>query len=88
TLPSWQRAKELCSRVQIAVAPRPGIDTRQVIADTCGAIPGSRVAAVEMPDLDVSSTWLRERLRRRLRVDPLLPPAVWDYIREKGIYDG
>jgi len=88
TLPSWERAQELCARVQIAVAPRPGIETGRVIAEIDGVMPASRVTPVEMPDLDISSTWLRERLRRGLRVDPLLPPPVWDYIRDRGIYYG
>jgi nicotinate-nucleotide adenylyltransferase len=39
-----------------------------------------------MPLLPVSATEIRDRVRRGLPVDDLVPPAVEAYIREHGLY--
>jgi nicotinate-nucleotide adenylyltransferase len=39
-----------------------------------------------MPLVPVSATEVRERVRRGEPIGDLVPPAVADYIRERGLY--
>ncbi|HPW17385.1 MAG TPA: nicotinate-nucleotide adenylyltransferase [Candidatus Aminicenantes bacterium] len=50
--------------------------------------PGRRVFLMPIRALDVSSTAIREKARRGLSVEGLVPRAVAAYIRERGLYRG
>lgn len=52
------------------------------------APPRRRVLLVPIPALDVSSTEVRERVRRGRPLAGLVPPAVAAYIREHQLYRG
>ena len=41
-----------------------------------------------MPEVAVSSTEIRDRVRKSLPIDFLVPPAVAAYIAEHGLYRG
>jgi nicotinate-nucleotide adenylyltransferase len=41
---------------------------------------------VAAPQIDVSSTLIRQRVKTGLDIDYLTPPAVVDYIRSKNLY--
>ncbi|HVF13021.1 MAG TPA: hypothetical protein VM942_00410, partial [Acidimicrobiales bacterium] len=47
-----------------------------------------RVKRVDMPPLDISSSDLRDRHRRGLPLDYLVPDPVIDLIRQRGLYAG
>ncbi len=85
-LPRWKDADHLLALVTVAAAPRPGVDVRVAADNLMRTFHNAHVCALEMPELDVSSTWLRERMHRGLRVDPLLPTGVWDLIVAEGGY--
>ena len=51
-------------------------------------VPGSDVTSVPIPAFGVSSTMLRERVRRGLPIDYLTPAAVARYIAGHGLYRG
>ncbi|HOW85868.1 MAG TPA: nicotinate-nucleotide adenylyltransferase [Candidatus Aminicenantes bacterium] len=52
------------------------------------ARPRCRVLLVPIPALDVSSTEVRERVRRGRPLAGLVPPAVAAYIRQRQLYRG
>ncbi|MEO1060610.1 MAG: nicotinate-nucleotide adenylyltransferase [Actinomycetota bacterium] len=76
---SWERAAELRERSRIVVVDRPG---------AAGSRPpeGWDWINVEAPRLDVSSTDLRDRVRDGRPLDYLIPAAVLEVIRERGLY--
>jgi nicotinate-nucleotide adenylyltransferase len=84
--PNWHRAEELARLVTVVAAPRPGVDVEAEAGRHRSAFPGARVICLDMPALDISSSWIRNRIEAGLRVDPLLPRGVWDLIGQKGIY--
>ncbi len=85
-LPHWKEIDELLALVTVVAAPRPGI-LLQETADALQKQYGhARMVVLSMPELDISSTWLRERMRNRLRVDPLLPAGVAEVILREGGY--
>jgi len=76
---TWHRAEELRAAVTIAVVARADTEPVSVPA-------GWRHVAVTMPNLDVSSTALRDRLATGQPVDVLVPPSVVRLIRTRGLY--
>lgn len=79
-LDTWKRPDAVARLATLAVVPRPGT----------AAHPGPpwRVEDVDMPPLDVSSSELRDRYRRGLPLDFLVPDPVITVIRRRGLYAG
>lgn len=83
-LPKWHQAESLIQEATILVMARPGfvlpwdslpVGFRQLKANL-----------VEAPLIDISATEIRRRVREGLSLDELTPPAVIEYIRQRGLY--
>ncbi len=79
TLPTWERADELATRVTVAVVSRPPMAHPAVPA-------GWTWVPVEGPAVDVSSSQVRTLLSQGADVDGLVPAAVIRCIRRRGLY--
>jgi nicotinate-nucleotide adenylyltransferase len=79
-LPTWHHAGEVRSRVELAVAPRPGYSQSEVEEAAGG------VAWLEVPMLEVSGTMIRQRVASGLAVRFLVPDAVWNYLEHHRLY--
>ncbi len=76
-LGTWFRWQDVVRLVEFIVVTRPGTEY---------AIPtGARVFELDGIDLPVSSSAIREELAAR-RIPAELPPAVAEYIQERGLY--
>jgi nicotinate-nucleotide adenylyltransferase len=74
---TWHRWRDVVAAVEFIVVTRPGHDY---------AIPeGARVRPLGSVNMTVSSSQIRQMLARRQQPEEL-PPAVFDYIREHGLY--
>lgn len=82
-LPTWHRAGEVLSRVDLAVAPRPGTDRASVEATVDTAV---RMDWLNMVSLDVSGTQIRDRVGRGLPSRFLVRDAVWRYYMAENLY--
>ncbi|MDP2674993.1 MAG: nicotinate-nucleotide adenylyltransferase [Dehalococcoidia bacterium] len=82
-LPSWVRPERILELATLAVARRTGVP--QAAEER---LPGlsERVVWLKMPLLAVSASEVRERVRRGLPLEGMVPPAVAAYIREHGLY--
>jgi nicotinate-nucleotide adenylyltransferase len=86
-LPSWARPERILELATLVVARRAGVELAAV--EKAGQrLPGllDRAVWLKMPLVDVTATAVRERVRRVLPVDDLLPEAVETYIRERQVY--
>ncbi len=84
-LPKWRQPEEVVRLTRFLVSVRPGVKKAEVLA----ALPDvweERVTFIEMPELDISSTYLRERLKVGSSVRYLLPCAVEEYILTHRLY--
>lgn len=76
SLHTWHCIDELVELVQFVGVKRPGT----------AAITEYPICMVEVPQIDLSSTLIRERLTTGGTVTLLLPEAVESFIREEGLY--
>ena len=82
TLGTWHRAGDLAALAEVIAVARPGFDAR----DLRPAPEWPKVHVPDVPEVDVSSTEIRRRVRDGLPVDGLVPPVVAGYIAEHGLY--
>jgi nicotinate-nucleotide adenylyltransferase len=82
----WEQPRKVLEQALLAVAPRPGASIDQVreALERLGA--ADRMVVVEMPEVDASSTEVRERVARGESVRELVPEAVAEAIAERGLY--
>jgi nicotinate-nucleotide adenylyltransferase len=78
-LDTWKGIDSVRQLATLVVVNRPGSRVDQ-------QLPGWRVAAVEIPALDVSSTDLRQRAADGRPLDFLIPLPAVRCIRERGLY--
>lgn len=84
---TWHRWEELLRECRFAALTRPGCDTAALRALLPEEL-WDRVDLVPAPGLDVSSTEVRERVRRGEPIRYLVPDLVEAYIRKHRLYSG
>lgn len=75
-LPTWRRAAELALRIHFLVAVRSGFPFTETLAAAQKEIPQLQAMPVEMPIIDVSSSWVRHRWAAGKPVCGLVPDSV------------
>ena len=81
----WKQPEELLAMCRFIAATRPGYDLRQLNALLGEYFSGS-VSILEIPAPSISSSDIRERVRRGASIKYLVPEAVEAYIVENGLY--
>lgn len=77
----WKDVNELASLVEFIFLERPGFPVK-----AAPSIPGLRLHRCDGHLLAISSTELRERVKRDLSLDYFVPHKAIVYIREKRLY--
>lgn len=80
-MPHWHEAERIFELATVCVAGRPG-------EDEGGATFGERVTWLKMPQVEISSTDIRERVSAGKSIRYMAPELVLDYIREQRLYAG
>ncbi len=85
-LPKWREPARIVALVELAVIIRPG--NEPALTDLDAAIPGiaGRIAMVDAPLLDISSTRLRAQIQANRSVRYQTPDAVIAYIERERVY--
>jgi nicotinate-nucleotide adenylyltransferase len=86
--PGWREPDRILSLAHLAVAERPGTDRAEVERALAPVSGGGRVRFFDMPEIGVSSTMLRERVRAGESTRYLMPRAVRAYIDQHDLYRG
>jgi nicotinate-nucleotide adenylyltransferase len=83
---TWYQPQRLLELTQLAVVARPGFEIDLVQLEK--QLPGlaARVHWVQMPQLEISSSDLRARVREGRPISYLVPPSVQAYILENRLY--
>lgn len=92
TLGSWREPEQLLGLAGLAVATRGDAPQREVldavarVAGTPGPEDSQSVRFLEMGPIEVSSSMVRDRVRRGEPIEHLVGDAVAGFIAEQGLY--
>jgi nicotinate-nucleotide adenylyltransferase len=87
-LPSWRDPERVLSLATLAVAKRRGT-SRAAVDDALGALRGGeRARFFRMPQIAISSTLLRDRVRAKEPIRFYVPDPVINYIDHHNLYAG
>ena len=75
----WKNYRQILDHYGLYVYPRPGTQLSELRSHP-------NVTVVEAPLLDISATFIRERIRKGQSVRYLVPDAVEEMIKAKGHY--
>lgn len=87
-LPTWEEPEALLNLARFVAVARPGYPTGRFEAFHRSLAPflPDRVAYLEIPELAISSSDLRLRVREGRPITYLVPEAVASYIHKQGLY--
>lgn len=83
-LPKWHKINELARMITFIGLRRPGF------SDDLSILPADlrqAVTIVPMPLLDISSTQIRQRIKRKDSVRFLVPESVYQHMKGMGLYE-
>ncbi len=84
--PKWRNPDRIAALAQLAVVTRPNVAVEiDAIIRAVPALTG-RIHPVAIPQLDIASHDLRDRVAAARPIAYQVPPAVERYIRDAGIY--
>lgn len=84
-LATWHQPREVLQLADVAIAARPGTDITP-IAGLIDDLGGKAPRVVEMPQIDISSTWIRQRAVSGASLRYLVPEPVREIIEARGLY--
>jgi nicotinate-nucleotide adenylyltransferase len=85
-LRSWKEPGEVLGLAKLVVVGRPGLDSPTAEDLRRVGIDPERTILCMTPTPDVAATTVRRRAATGEPLEDLLPPAVLDYIRDRGLY--
>ncbi len=85
-LPTWHNPQEIVQLCHLVVLERPDYEVNLDALEQ--KVPGVKASVIMIPapEIGVSSTDIRERVRRGESIAGLVPVAVAEYIYESGLY--
>jgi nicotinate-nucleotide adenylyltransferase len=85
---TWKDYQELLTLCHFIVAPRPNFHNEKLenTVNTLNSLYNSSIHIVEGPVLDISSSEIRDRVRKGLSISYLVPKPVEEYIYKHGLY--
>ncbi|MEE9166066.1 MAG: nicotinate-nucleotide adenylyltransferase [Candidatus Neomarinimicrobiota bacterium] len=77
----WKDYEKILKECQVLVAARPGFRASQISPQIL-----SRIRFVRAPQIEISSSQIRQRIRDGLTVRYMVLDPVWEFIKEHGLY--
>jgi nicotinate-nucleotide adenylyltransferase len=89
--PHWHEPQRILELARLAVAERPepeDVGLEEGLAEHLARAMRERVVWLRMPLIAISASAVRERVHKGLSIRYWVPPAVEEYIRQRGLYVG
>ena len=80
---TWKEPHKLLESVPFLIAPRNRVPRELFEAPPFDR---ARISFLDMEEVDLSSTWVRNQIRRGEGIPDCVPEPVADYIEEHGLY--
>jgi nicotinate-nucleotide adenylyltransferase len=81
SLHKWKNHEVILQNHEIYVYPRISSELENSIYKT-----NPKVHIIDAPIVEISSTFIRENIKQKKNVRPLLPEKVWEYLDHNNIY--
>ena len=81
SLHKWKNYEQILSNYPIYVYPRLSEGT---VSEALTS--HSNIQYVRAPIVELSATFIREEIKKKQNVRPLLPESVWQHIDKLGLY--
>jgi nicotinate (nicotinamide) nucleotide adenylyltransferase len=78
-LPNWRRSNDIVENYHILVYPRKGYDGGMLLAHP-------NVNVIEAPEVEISSTFIRQGIKDGKDLRYFMPQKAYDYMTSKGFY--
>ena len=80
-LHKWKNYETILENHTIYVYPRISSDVENLALNN-----HKNIHKINAPIVEISSTFIRENIKNKKNVQPLLPIKVWEYIDKSGFY--
>jgi nicotinate-nucleotide adenylyltransferase len=74
----WKNYEQLLAKYSVIVYKRPGFEVKETH--------GAKITEVDAPLLEISSTYIRSRIKEGKSVRYVLPEKVWEYLANSNYY--
>src|SRR5690625_722014 len=81
SLHKWKNYEVILERYEIFVYPRISNNKAEKKLDN-----HKKITVVKAPVMQISSSFIRNSIKKEKNIKPLLPPKVWTYIDEMNFY--
>jgi nicotinate-nucleotide adenylyltransferase len=81
SLHKWKNYEVILENHDIYVYPRISIETENILFKD-----HPKIHMIDAPVVEISSTFIRENIKKGKNVQPLLPAKVWEYIDHNNFY--
>ena len=84
----WHEPEKIFRLCTVAAVGRPGFDTARILnkAEELKRRYGADIRYIDMPQIDISSTEIKNRVRLGRSVRYMIPDCVEKYIKQKQLY--
>ena len=89
-LVKWKNFDELLATTGFIAAERPGYGTPEIKEEAIRLKSefGAKIHFLNTPEIEISSTTIRDRIRNGVSIRYMVPQAVEDYIYKNALYRG
>lgn len=85
-LDKWERFEELLELCYFVAATRPGFAQKVERAKASFGVAGDKIIWLNTPELNISSTDIRNRVKKGLPIKYIVTSSVENYIHKEGLY--
>jgi nicotinate-nucleotide adenylyltransferase len=85
SFPKWKNYTSIVENHEIYIYPRIDKESKNVRSKIVFDF-ASKIHKIDAPIVEISATFIREGIKNKINIQPLLPEKVWEYIDHNNFY--